>query len=262
MNETQKAEFLKSLPTLDEAYILLSHLTHVPYTVYNEESGEDEAFLFTNLETAKAKAIELAEAHIQPTIAVKMNQKEMIMMVSGFFAYGITAMHWTTDEGEAVYKVREVIKRPDFSHLPEQQRPLENPSLQISMIYYMQELRRKDPKTDLKQLQDLDEEMSANIKRAKYLLPLVDKSEGDNKNIQQVLFRINESTSLVPLFSDGMEYQRFKGDKEEVKAIVVTFEQLATMEIPNGTNGYIINPGGVGVTLTKDYIQRIHETFE
>ena len=142
MNETQKAEFLKSLPTLEEAYILYSHLTHVPYTVYNEESGEDEAFLFTNLETAKAKAMELAEKKIQPTIAIKTNQKELIMIVSSFFVYGITAMHWTTDEGEAVYKVREVIKRPDFSNLPEQQRPLENPSLQISMIYYMQELRK------------------------------------------------------------------------------------------------------------------------
>ncbi len=262
MNETQKAEFLKSLPTLEEAYILYSHLTHVPYTVYNEESGEDEAFFFTNLETAKAKAIELAEAHIQPTIAIKMDQKEMIMIVSSFFVYGITAMHWTTDEGEAVYKIREVIKRPDFSNLPEPQRPLENPSLQISMIYYMQELRRKDPQTDLKHLQELDEEMSANIKRAKYLLPIVDKSEGDQKNIQQILFRMNETTSMVPLFSDGMEYQRFKAGKEEVKAIVVTFEQLATMEIPKGTNGYIVNPGGVGVTLTKEYITKINEMFE
>ena len=262
MNDTQKTEFLKSLPTLEEAYILFSHLTHVPYTVYNEQSGEDEAFLFTNLETAKAKAIELAEAHIQPTLAIKMSQKEMIMIVSSFFVYGITAMHWTTDEGEAVYKVREVIKRPDFSNLPEQQRPLENPSLQISMIYYMQELRRKDPQTDLKHLQELDEEMSANIKRAKYLLPIVDKSEGDNRNIQQVLFRMNETTSMVPLFSDGMEYQRFKAGKEEVKAIVVTFEQLATMDVPKGTNGYIVNPGGVGVTLTKEYIAKINEMFE
>ena len=262
MNETQQAEFLKSLPTLEEAYILFSHLTHAPYMVYNEESGEDEAFLFTDLEAAKAKAVALAEAHIQPTIAIKVNQKELIMTVSSFFVYGITAMRWTTADGEAVYKVREVIKRPDFSQLPEQQRPLENPALQSSMIYYMQELRRKDPNTDVQTLQDLDEEMSANIKRAKYLLPIVDKSEGDQKNIQQVLFRINETTSLVPLFSDGFEYQRFKSGKEEVKAIVVTFEQLATMDIPQGTNGYIINPGSVGVTLSKDYIAKINAMFE
>ena len=262
MNEVQKAEFLQSLPTLEEAYILYSHLTHVPYTVYNEQSGEDEAFLFTSLETAKAKAVALNEANLQPTIAIKMNQKELITIVSSFFVYGITAMHWITAEGEAVFNVRDVIRRPDFSNLPEPQRPLENPSLQISMIYYMQELRRKDPNTDLKHLQELDEEMSANIKRATYLLPIVDKSEGEQKNIQQILFRLNETTSLVPLFSDGMEYQRFKAGKEEIKAIVVTFEQLATMEIPQGTNGYIINPGGVGVVLTKDYIQKIHQMFE
>lgn len=262
MNDTQKAEFLKSLPTLEEAYILYSHLTHAPYTVYNEETGEDEAYLFTNVETAKARAIELAETHVQPTIAIKLTQKELIMNVSCFFAYGITAMHWTTDQGVAVYKVREVIKRPDLSNLPEKQRPLENPSLQISMIYYMQELRRKNPNTDLKHLQELDEEMSANIKRAKYLIPIVDKIDGDKRNIQQILFRLNETTSLVPLFSDGMEYQRFKNNKEEVKAIVVSFEQLATMELPKDANGYIINPNGVGVTLTKEYIAKINQMFE
>lgn len=262
LNEQLQMEFLQKLPGLENFYVLFSHLTRVPYMVYNEETCEDDVYMFTSEEAASAKAKLLTESGEQPCIAMRVENKDFLNILSSFFMYGITAMDFTTEEGRVYLKLRDVIKRPDVSQIPENQRPLENAALQSSIIYYMQHLRKKDPSVDLQKRKEMDEEMSANIKRATYLLPLVAVEEEGAQRVKHILFRPNESTCLVPLFSDGMEYQRFRGQQEELRGVPVDFEKISTMELPGDAKGFIINPHGVALILTKDYIDKIKEMFE
>lgn len=262
LNEQLQLEFVQKLPSLEKFYVLFSHLTRVPYMVYNEETCEDDSYLFTTEEAATAKAKLLTESGEQPCIAMCVENKDFLNILSSFFAYGITALDFTTEDGRVYIKLRDIIKRPDVSQIPENQRPLENAALQSSIIYYMQHLRKKDPSIDLQKRREMDEEMSANIKRATYLLPLAAVEQDGTQQVKHILFRPNESTCLVPLFSDGMEYQRFRGQQSELRGVPIDFEKLSTMEMPGDAKGFIINPHGVALILTKEYIAKIKEMFE
>ena len=60
---------------------------------------------------------------------------------------------------------------------------------------------------------------------------------------------------MVPIFSDVLEYGRFEKD-QELKAAVTDFEKLAGMPLPDEVKGFMLNPGGVGLVLTKEYLQK------
>ena len=62
------------------------------------------------------------------------------------------------------------VKIPDFSKVPDNQRPLFNPELQLSSIYFFQEVKRPGVTPDKEKLEPLAEEMYANLAKAKFLL--------------------------------------------------------------------------------------------
>lgn len=65
-------------------------------------------------------------------------------------------------------------------------RPLINPTLQLSGIYFMQELRRPVEKEEHKNLRALEEELIANLKKSHFLVAM----ERDEENPKKLIFRI------------------------------------------------------------------------
>ena len=134
---------------------------------------------------------------------------------------------------------------------------MENPSLQLSMMYYLQEARKPGgvAADAVDQVAELEEEMAVNLIRAKYLLPIKEVEINGKKATQLMMMKIKNGDVMVPIFSDVLEYGRFKRD-QELKAVITDFEKLAGMPLPEEVKGFMLNPGGVGLVLTKEYLQK------
>lgn len=254
-----KEEVLKSVPKLEQLYVIFSRLTHLPYIECDKETFDDEVFAFTEEDKAIARARELA-AENRPSIAIKVDKKNMLRIFSEFYAYGVNAI--VLAAGDDVFHVQldEIIRRPDLSGIPEAKRPLENPQLQLSMIYYMQEVRRKVENPDRARYKELEEEMLVNVMRSKYLIPFREvEGEDGKKGLQLIFLKINENP-MIPVFSDGAEYNRFRGE-QNFKVAVTDFERMAKMKMPEQAKGFIVNPSGVGVPLPQDYMKRLLQNY-
>lgn len=249
-----KLDFLKTLPKREKIYITFSRLTHLPYVECNEDTFDDEVFLFTEEADALERAKELS-AEKQPAIAVKAEQKDMLKLFADLYVYGVTRLVIAVGKDVLTMQLSEVVRRPAMSQLPENKRPLENPELQLSMMYYLQESRKNQENPDTEHLSELEDEMAVNLIRARYLIPVKEVEVDGKKATQLLLMKLKNGDAAAPIFTDAVEYNRFKKD-QELKAAVTDFEKLAGMPLPSEVKGFMLNPGGAQLMLTKEYLQK------
>lgn len=259
-----KETFKKSIPGLEKVYIIYSRLTHLPYVVCNEETFDDESFLYTEEE----KAVEMAKAlneEKKAAVALKVEKKDLLRTLSGFFTYGINMLVFRAGEEEYRFQLTELIKRPDFSKIPKEKRPmgmvepLENPQLQLSMIYFLQEMRRGEKNPDKEKYRELKEEMAVNLQRAHFLMPVQEAEKDGEKALQLMMIKLKDGTTMLPIFSDGLEFLHFIG-KQETKLVLTDLEKMDKMSLPTEAGGFILNPAGAGLVLTKEYVARLAGT--
>lgn len=260
-------EYANKIPQLQEVFVIYSALTRSPYVSCEEEDykGEinyfDEVIMYTQEKAAQEKAEELKEADI-PVVVMKVLKDQMLLMFSELYLFGVDGLRIHTEEGTFFYLLDEIIRRPDLSKMPENKRPLENPGLQLSMLYFMQEIRRKSADKTSRKLHDLEEEMIANVMRSKFLVPVKEsEQEQDGKKAAELLMvKMNDESLMIPIFSDGATFGRFVGQKDEIKAIVMTVDKLNSIQMPEKAVGFIINPNSVGVPIRKEYLEKLMQT--
>ena len=66
---------------------------------------------------------------------------------------------WNDGDEQMEIDLEKIVRKPDLSNVEPQKRPLINPTLQLSGIYFIQELRRPVPKEEHKNLRALEEEV-------------------------------------------------------------------------------------------------------
>lgn len=264
-----KDAFKKSIPGLAKVYIIYSRLTHLPYVECNEETFDDESFLYTREEDAVEMAKALTEEK-KAAVAVRVENKDLLQTLTGFFTYGINMLVFKTGEEEYRLELKELIKRPDFSKMPEDERPagieqligyhkgypMENPQLQLSMMYFLQELRRGIEKPDKEAYAKMEEEMAVNLQRAQYLMPVQEAEKDGSKVLQMMVIKLKDGTGMLPIFTDIQEYIRLNG-KQETKLVLTDLEKMDKMALPAEARGFLLNPAGVGLPLTKEYVARL-----
>lgn len=257
-------EYANKIPHLEEIFVIYSALTRAPYVSCEEEDykGElnyfDEVIMYTQEKAAEEKATELREADI-PVVIMKVLNDQMLRMFSELYLYGVDGLRVHTQEGDFFYLLEEIVRRPDLSKIPEEKRPLENPGLQLSMLYFMQEIRRKNIDKTSRKLLELEEEMIANVMRSKFLVPMREAELDGKKAAELMLVKLNEETMMIPIFSDGATFARFAG-KNNVKAIVMSVDKLNGIQMPENADGFLINPNSVGVPIRKAYLEKLLQT--
>ena len=141
------------------------------------------------------------------------------------------------------------MKRPDYSSLPEAARPVENPELQLTGLYFLQEFGRQVPNEEKENLQQLDEEFSVNMVRARYIVG-VELKDGPGTVAEKMarrqysipILKGKNGDVLQPVFSDMFEFSKFR-QKRQLNAIAVPFSSLKALLIKDA-KGFILNPGG------------------
>ena len=172
-----KRELLMRLGHDADIFALISLCTREPYVVCDEETFDDEVFLFLDEEEAKKEAARLAEKKVPVTVA-KINGKDMLVFFTGLYALGVNALV-VTDKGEkASMQVSDIVKRKSPEDMPQGTVWVENPALHLTAAYLAQEMRRPAAAADKERMAELNEELTADFKKGTFIFALQKEEKG------------------------------------------------------------------------------------
>lgn len=151
---------------------------------------------------------------------------------------------------------------PDVDALPENRKPILNPQLLLSAVYFLQELRKPGVEPDRVALKDLEEEMSANLTRSTYLMPVdVAKDENGKENVRLMFVQNKKGERFQPIFSDtGELVKHYRGKEVQNRLIQVPFGQLPRYMLQD-VEGYVLNPEGINLILKKKQIELLNNYY-
>ena len=237
--------------------------TNMPFVVCNPETYDDEIYIFETKELLQEFGKKQAEDKILLR-GVQFMNKDFLKFYSSLFTMGVNMLVFENTAGEFRIELNKLVREPDFSKM--KVKPLLNPSLVLTGMYYLQEARRPVSKEE-KDLKELNEEFVNDLAKARLLVSVILK-DGDGSDIDKLknnqyqlpILKDKSGNTMFPVFTDGNELQRFtKGDKK-FKALVMPLASLVKI-IPPACSGFILNPVGFNFPLTKELVSTIVKEY-
>ena len=258
MDNTNR-ELIQKIQTSKEVFTILSRATRQPFVICDPESFNDQIWIFENKEDLEEAVKPLVEKK-NPIAAIKVENKSFLSFYSVLYTLGVNSVVFYEKEKKTELDLEAIVKKPDFSALPKERRPLFNPQLQLSGIYFMQEFRRGVDLKEKENIAELEEEVAANLVKSKYLLAVQNNDEGsEQKNVQVPYIKNEQGDVFQPVFTDPEEFRKFNKEKK-FRALMVSFENLEKVLIPNA-KGAVINPQGFNLIIPKDKIPAMRQRF-
>lgn len=258
------SEIIERIKT--EELLLISYMPFTNNYYLDFENGKPACYIFTE----KKYYDEYQDYMMQQQIIVKhveSNEEQRMLMFGDLYRSGFEMIVIDNGQTHLIISLFDIIDKPDFSDVPEINRPIMNPSLVCAANHFFQGLSTK------RVTRDMEANMFKEICNAKYLMPLdtskmnMEKTNADNgecvvkeKSIMQFpLITNSEDKSFYPFFTDWNEFRRF--DKEQkFSGNIATFEDIKYFI--DKADGISINPYGVNITLTKDMLNVIESAAE
>ena len=235
-----KQETLAALRTPGELYVIMSGATRLPFVFCDEETFDDEIFLYYRADDATEKAKELQGKRYASAV-VKLEDKQLLAFYTSLYTMGVNclAVNSGTDT-EISIQLSDLVIRRKPEELPEGKRPVENPALHLTAIYFMQEMRRQAEPQPTEELNKLQEELLAHYGKGTFVAAV--REDG-----QVPILKQKDGSIYQPLFTDMLEFQKFaRGEK--MKMAVIPAAKIPEILVGEA-KGVVINPFGVNVQL-------------
>lgn len=245
-----KQQIVETIKGLKEVFVPFSRVTNLPFVICDEETFNDQVWVFAT----QAEIQEFAKKYTAEKIflaACQVPKERYVGFFTSLYALGVNAVVYCKDGAREEVELNDLVPPLDFSKLPKGQEPLMNPSLQLSGIYFMQEMRRPVPEEEKRNIRELQEELNANLVRSSYLMAV---EPVDEKNVRIPYVKNDKGEIYQPVFTDAYEYQKFAGTKK-FRILKVEFGQLNKHLMKNAT-GFVINPKGFNLTLQKKPLEK------
>ena len=185
---------------------------------------------------------------------MKYEKKDFPRFYGTLYAIGVNTVIRADGEDRTEVDLTDIAKQADLSKLEPAKRPLFNSTLQLSGIYFMQELRRPVKKEERKNMRELEEELIANLLKSDFLIAM-DKDPEDPHKVNIPFLKNKEGDVLQPAFSDIMEFEKFAKGKK-LRAARVPFAKLPDVLIPQA-KAMVVNPMGINLILDKEQLNKI-----
>ena len=248
-----KEDAIKELQNRDMVYVAYSQFTKLPYVKCDEETFNDQAWIFSTEEGIKEFGKKLLDDKVL-LMGMRYVKKDYPRLYGTFYAIGVNTVMWVDGEEQVEIDLPDIAKQHDLSKIPEEHRPLLNPTLELSGIYFMQELRRPVEKEQHGNLRELEEELLVNMRKSQYLVAM-EVNEEDPKQIRIPYLKNKNEEILQPVFTDVMELEKFtKGRK--LRIAKVPLNKLPELMIQQA-KAYVVNPMGFNLVLTKEQLEKI-----
>ena len=263
---------IKRLEGFDTLYVLFSAATHAPFVECDEETMDDQIYVFTTEESAR----ECAERYRAEKLAVqpaKLPGKAVKAFFTSLFLFSVTTVI-LQDEGAPVrIALDQLAKSPDIEVMKQAKVPGANPELQLTGMYFMQELARPVERNaeEKKHLRELEEEMAHNLLASRFIISFdVSAIKGkwnpadpeQRKKIRVPLIRHKNGKNYQPVYTDLSEFQKFNQNNKNVKLqmLVVPYSRLAGLLVKDA-EGFAVNPGGFNLILNRAQLEQMTKRY-
>ena len=261
----EKMAIIQKIMTSPEVLTVFCIATNMPFVECNSESFCDQVFMFESEELIKEFATPYIEKKI-PLRGVKYLEKDKMKLLTAFLCINADEIVYIAADGRHVLKVSDIVRRNDFSKLPKEQQPIENPQLQLAGLYFAQEASRPVPVEEKPDLKELEEELAANMVKATYIIP-IDIMEGEGTDAEKIkkgqfrmpLIKTPQEETFQPIFSDHIELAKYNKENK-LKAMAVPFANLERLLVPD-VKGFMLNPNGFHLTMPKELIKGLKVRF-
>ena len=246
-------EAVKELQARETVFVAYAQTTRLPYVTCGEETYNDQVWFFADEESVKEFGKKKLEEKVL-LMGMKYEKKDFPKMYGLMFAIGANSVIWNNGTEEIEIDLERIVRKPDLSQVEPAKRPLINSTLQLSGIYFMQELRRPVVKEEHKNLRELEEELIVNLKKSQFLVAMeVDKE--NPKKINVPYLKNKEGQILQPVFSDVMEYEKFARGKK-FRLAKIPFAKLPEI-LNTQAEAMVFNPLGFNLILNKEQFKKI-----
>lgn len=226
-------------------YVLISGFTKEPYVECDQESYDDKVFVYMEEEAAKNKAETLKEEKI-PVGVAKILANHMLLFFTNLYTMGVNALEISYDDQKELIQIDEFAKRREDPQLEEGKQWIENPQLHLTALYFAQEVRRPKELQDEKRMAQLQEEMSADFMKSRFIFALQQDGKGTP------LVKLNTGDKYQLVFTDAVEFSRFNRNKA-FKPVIVDAAQLPKV-LDKEAKGVVLNIMGVNLPLAVNRI--------
>lgn len=262
---------VKKIQGLEKIYVLFSASTRMPFVECDAEEFDDQIYVYADEEMAN-EAVKVYAEKQQPTGVIPMEQNQYLAFFGSLHLIGVNLVVFVDDEGGVARVPLDEIAKLDPKVHERKALPMINTALQLTVIYFIQELRRPNQKKDdmerVKRLQELEEEMIADLVRSRFILAVdFSKVEGDidpakpNPNVQVPVVKAPNGDAYQPIFTDVWEFQKFHKNPEiKLRMAPVEFQGLLRSLVPQA-KGFVLNPNGVNLILSREQLTAITKKF-
>ena len=169
-----KQETLAALRNPGELYVIMSAATKMPFVKCDEETFDDEIFLYYQMEDAKDKARKLLDEKYVSAVA-KLAKEQLLPFFTSLYIMGVNALAVNSGtDMEITVQLSDLVTRNIPKELPEGKQIVENPALHLTAAYFMQELRKQEQPQMTEELKELQEELLAHYGKGTFLIPVED----------------------------------------------------------------------------------------
>ncbi len=260
-----KRFLIKSVQKKNEMIVAYCAYTNMPFVICDPESYNDQVWIFDN----ETLLQEFAKEYTQKKIllkGIKYENKNFLGFFSMLFQIGVNELVFVTEAGKEYLELEELVKKPDFSKLPKEKQPVLNPQLQLTGLYFMQEAARPVPNEEKENLKELEEELAADLVKAKYIIP-IELQDGPGNDLEKLknrkyrlpILKNKQEEALQPLFTDPTEFAKFNRENK-FKALAIPFGQLGKM-LAKEAKGFMLNPGGFHLVMPKALLEGLTKRF-
>lgn len=260
-----KTFLIRSVQKKESMIVAYCAFTNMPFVVCDPESYNDQVWIFDT----EALLQEFAKDYTERKIllkGIKFENKNFLGFFSTLYTIGVNELVFVSESGKETIELAELVRRPDFSSLPKEKQPVLNPELQLTGLYFMQEASRPVPMEEKTTLPELQEELAANLYKAKYVVPieLLEGPESDMEKLKNRKYRLpilknKNGDVLQPIFTDPTELGKFNRENK-FKALAMPFNNLSKILIKDA-KGYLLNPGGFHIAMPKELLEGITKQF-
>lgn len=260
---------IRKIQTLPEMFVIFSQLTKQPFVTCDEETFDDQIHIFTDAQKAHAFVQESSEQKKIPVVSVKVNSEQFLHFYGTLYSIGINTIVLHDLESETALPLESIVhRRHNPDEIPPEKRPITNPELLLTALYFLQEMRRPIPDEEKTNLQELDEELVANLVRGRFLSGIIvdenEQEESAEENSDNNTEKMKKNNIRVPyinnrngemyqaIFTDGYELQKFD-PKKRLRPVVIKFDDLEKFLVKDA-KGYVLNPVSVALPLRREQL--------
>ncbi len=263
--EKQLLAKMQKIQSLEKMYVVYCAYTGKPFVICDPDTYQDEVWLFED----EKQLQEFAKPYLAKKVLLRgvvYENKDFLRFFSSLFTMGVNGLAFAEETTTTKIELAKLVKEPDYEQIPPAKRPLLNPNLQLTGMYFMQEGARPVPQEEKEGLKELEEEFSANLTKSRVLLclELNEGPEDDMTKFRENKYRIpilkDKSENIYqPIFSDTLEFQAFAKERK-LSAIAIPFSNLSKV-LTKEAKGYMLNPNGYHMLLPKELLEGLAKRF-